>query len=272
MALHKVKIKQFSITVDLKGDHYSSEFWDKISSRTYEPDTIGFIEDRCDRNSDFLDIGAANGAMTLIAASNGSRVSAYEPDPRIYSVALRNIQLNKELQPMIQLQNKAISSYSGTLNFLNGEDPSVLTPIVFTNHDSNSSIGIEILPLASEIERFHKDKRRKLIVKMDIEGAEWRILRSQSSVQSLCDNSAILLLAVHPGFYRPFVKRFRGFNRITLLVWDFRNYWESLLVFKHLSGVAIIRRTNLNLVHHKHQFAALIMAGYHEFIIEFQPS
>lgn len=32
-----------------------------------------------------MDIGAANGAMTLIAASQGSRVSSYEPDPKIFS-------------------------------------------------------------------------------------------------------------------------------------------------------------------------------------------
>lgn len=272
MALHRIKLKHSWLTVDLEGDPYSSVFWDKITSRTYEPDTIGFIEDRCDGNSDFMDIGAANGAMTLIAATNGARVSAYEPDPRIHQVALRNIQLNGELQPLVQLQNKAIASYSGTLNFLDGEDPSVLTSIVFTGHDTSSSTEIEVLSLASEIEKFHKDKSRKLIVKMDIEGAEWGILRSQSSVKSLCDNSTVLLLAVHPGFHRPFVKRFRGLNRIMLLLWHFHNYWESLLVYKHLSNVAIIRRTNLNVVHLKHQFAALILAGYHEFIIEFQPT
>lgn len=269
MATYLVKLRRFWVNVDLDSDFYTSTFWDKISSRTYEPDTIGFIEDRCSRNSDFMDIGAANGAMTLIAASCGSRVSAYEPDPRIHSVAFRNFQINEELKPLIQLQNKAIASYSGTLKFLNGEDSSVLSSIVFTGHDPNNQIEIEVLSLESEIEKFHKDKSRKLIVKMDIEGAEWGILQSQNSVQSLCDNSATLLLAVHPGFHRPFKKRLIGIDRLMNLVWHFRNYYDSLLLFEHLSNVATIRRTNLNVVNRKHQFATLILAGYHEFIIEF---
>jgi DnaJ-domain-containing protein 1 len=30
---------------------------------------------------DFMDIGAANGAMTILAALQGARVKSYEPDP-----------------------------------------------------------------------------------------------------------------------------------------------------------------------------------------------
>ena len=267
--LHKVKLRNCVLTVELEGDHYSSRFWDKISSRSYEPDTVGFIEDRCDSNTDFMDIGAANGAMTFIAANEGARVLAYEPDPRMHTVVSRNIQLNNYLVPLISLQNKAISSGEGTINFQNGADVQVLSPIVFTGHDSKSSIEVQVLRLESEIESFHKDKIRKLIIKMDIEGAEWRILHSQSTLDSLSDNSATLLLAVHPGFYRPFVKRLRGLDRVRLYGWNFRNYHESAIIYKKLSSVAVIKRTNLNLVSSKHQFAALIYAGYHEFIIEF---
>ena len=82
----KVSLRNDLVEVDLNGDYYGKDFWDRVSNRRYEPDTIGFIEDNCDVNTDFMDIGAANGAMTLIAASTGARVSSYEPDPKIFQV------------------------------------------------------------------------------------------------------------------------------------------------------------------------------------------
>ena len=268
--LHQVKLRSQEVTVNLDGDNYGREFWDKVSSREYEPDTVGFLEDRCSQNTDFMDIGAANGAMTLIAASMGARVSAYEPDPRIHRVLSQNIQLNPQIAPLIKLQNVAISSTVGKLNFLNGEDSSIISSIVFTGHDASSSRDIDVCELGAEIEKFHADKRRNLIVKMDIEGAEWKILKSDASLNSLRTNGATLLLAVHPGFYRPYVRKIRGLDRFRLVLWQLRNYRESLEVFKKIRNYATVRRTNLNPITRKHQFSALILAGYHEFILEFR--
>jgi FkbM family methyltransferase len=267
--LHQVQLRNTKVTVELDGDYYGQEFWEKVSSRKYEPDTVGFLEDRCGPNTDFMDIGAANGAMTLIAASSGARVSAYEPDPRIHRVVQQNIHLNSQLKSSVILQNKAISSTKGKLNFLNGEDSSVISSIVFTGHDASSSVEIDICQLDEEIEIFHQDKSRKLIVKMDIEGAEWKILKSDMTLESLRINETTLLLAVHPGFYRPFVPKVRGLDRIRLAIWQLRNYRESIEVFNKLEKYTTIQRTNLNPITRKHQFAALVLAGYHEFILEF---
>jgi FkbM family methyltransferase len=217
-----------------------------------------------------MDIGAANGAMTLIAAGMGARVAAYEPDPRIHQVVARNIHLNAVIEKLVNLQNKAISTTKGKLNFLIGEDSSIISSIVFTGHDASSATEIEICQLDEEIELFHVDKSRQLIVKMDIEGAEWKILKSDKSLDSLKINGAVMLLAVHPGFYRPYVPKIRGLDRFRLVMWQLRNYRESLEVFTKLSKYASVQRTNLNPITRKHQFAALVLAGYHEFILEFR--
>jgi FkbM family methyltransferase len=208
--------------------------------------------------------------MTLIAASMGARVSAYEPDPRIHQVVAQNIQLNTTIEKLVSLHNKAVSSTKGKLNFINGEDSSVISSIVFTGHDASSSTEIEICQLEEEIEQFHIDKSRELIVKMDIEGAEWKILKSDNSLNCLKINGATLLLAVHPGFYRPYVPKMRGLDRFRLVIWQMRNYRESLEVFQKIERFATIQRTNLNPITRKHQFAALVLAGYHEFILEFR--
>ena len=265
----KVILRNDEVEVDLSGDYYGQDFWDRVSDRKYEPDTIGFIEDNCNVNTDFMDIGAANGAMTLIAASKGARVSSYEPDPRIFKVVERNVNLNSQYANLINVHNSAISSEEGRLNFLVGEDTSVLSEIVFTGHDSSSSQEIQILSLGSEVDKFHTVKSRKLVVKMDIEGAEWRILKSDKSLKKLQEHEATLILAVHPGFYRPFKRRLRGLDRIRLFFWNLRNYQESILIFNRMREYTSILRTNLNPVTQKSQFGKLIWAGYHEFILEF---
>jgi FkbM family methyltransferase len=268
----QVQIKSMKIEVELDGDYYGSEFWEKISARQYEPDTVGFIEDRCDSKTDFMDIGAANGSMTLIAASQGARVSSYEPDPKIHRVVSQNIFLSPSLAPLIYLQNKAISAEGGTIQFKENSNAGILSSIVFTGHDNLAGIDVEVLSLSAEIEAFHSDKARKLVIKMDIEGAEWLILKCKKTLEVLKKNNAMLLLAVHPGFYRPFVPRLRGIDKIRLTLWKIRNYRESLATFRLLTQYASIQRTNLNPIVNKHQFATLTVAGYHEFIIDFSAS
>ena len=153
MIVH-VPLSALTVMVELDEDHYGEDYWQRIADRNYEPDTIGFIEDRCNPDADFMDIGAANGAMTLIAASRGARVSAYEPNPRIHSVIARNIELNPDLEPLIALHKKAISAESGTIKFRKNEDSAVLSSIVFTGHDESTEEKIEKISLKEEIENF----------------------------------------------------------------------------------------------------------------------
>ena len=140
---------------------------------------------------------------------------------------------------------------------------------MFTGHDSSSSKEIEILALSEEMDKFHSDMSRKLIIKMDIEGAEWRILKSDDTLQKLQHHEATLILAVHPGFYRPFKRRLRGLDRVRLFFWHLRNLRESIQVFNKIKSLTLIKRTNLNPITEKGQFGKLVWAGYHEFILEF---
>jgi 2-polyprenyl-3-methyl-5-hydroxy-6-metoxy-1,4-benzoquinol methylase len=61
-------------TVNLSEDFYGKDFWDRVSKSEYEPDTLDFLRRHCTQGTIFMDVGAANGAMTLIAANLGARV------------------------------------------------------------------------------------------------------------------------------------------------------------------------------------------------------
>jgi predicted RNA methylase len=99
----EIEINNQRITVDLSNDHYGASFWKKMALNEYEPDTTNFITTRCSEMTDFMDIGAANGAMTLLAATKNSRVRSYEPDPRIFSVLTKNVAINKHLNKQISI-------------------------------------------------------------------------------------------------------------------------------------------------------------------------
>jgi FkbM family methyltransferase len=268
--LHSVNLRKSSITVDLTNDYYGAEYWNKISNRTYEPDTVGFIEDNCDENTDFFDIGAANGAMSMLASEQGARVFAFEPDPSIFKVAEKNFSLNPKLSNRITLQNLALSSMPGSTSFGSASDSTVLSSIVTSGGDSIKTEEVIIESLEQALSKNHDSLDRKLVIKMDIEGAEWKILQSPICIDALKNHKALLLLAVHPGFYRPFVRRSQFLNPVRYKFWQLRNYQESINTFKTISSRAIIKRTNLNPILQAKVFAALTVVGYHEFIIDFR--
>jgi FkbM family methyltransferase len=256
-------------TVNLLEDFYGKDFWDRVSKSEYEPDTLDFLRRNCAEGTIFMDVGAANGAMTLIAASLGARVYSYEPDPLMYRVLRRNVELNKELSKRINVSNYALSAKKGEIKFSKNSNANVLSNIVFSGNRSEPDTKVSISAISDELNQIDTGLEQ-ILVKMDIEGAEWGILRDQTSLQSLSLHKIKMLLAVHPGFHRPHKKFMPGINRVSFEVWRLKNYIEAYRLFLSLSRVATIKRTNLNPVISARMFAVLCLAGYLEYVIDFK--
>jgi FkbM family methyltransferase len=267
MTILNINLRGREIKVSTKDDYYGSEYWRKIQDKNYEPDTLGFIERYCGPETVFLDIGAANGAMSILASLMSSEVLAYEPDFNIYSVAKLNFGLNPELAKNIKIYNAGISSKSGEIIFSEESDTNVFSSIL--SFSANSKQSIKIISLGEILHNIKKISNKKIIIKMDIEGAEWKILRDKDSLKRMSDSQCLLLLAVHPGFQRA-IRGYGFTSKIRRIPWHFANIIESILVFRKLreSG-ATIKRTNLNILTKPSDFAFLILFGYHEFIISF---
>lgn len=254
--------------VDMQGDHYGPKFWQNFQNLLYEPDTVNFVR-RFAPNSIFLDVGAANGAFSLLAGVYAKKLIAYEPDPRVFSVLKKNVELNRSIIQNVILKNGAVSNFNGEIIFSNHSDSKVISEIVFTGQLSQETIKIPVFSLASEIESVHENRNIELVIKIDIEGAEWKMLSDSSVIRSLHDHSALLLLAVHPGFYRPHKKKIKLWDRLTFSLWAFRNRIDSRKLFEQISKKGNIYRTNFNPVLEKKNFVRLVDSGYHEFIIDF---
>lgn len=266
MSIRKVIYKGHEFKVDTNGDHYGTEFWNHLEDRLWEPDTLDFLEREITSSTVLLDIGAANGSICLVGASLGAKVIAYEPNPTVFQVCKNNLVLNPNIDGRVELKLAAVSGYEGSLTFEAGKNSSVITDISVGLHSDSMTV-IPVLNLSTELEHL-SGAYKKLLVKMDIEGAEFEILHNEVVLKSLKKSGAKLLLAIHPGFYRP-VKSFTFFKGIRNKIFILRNLLEAIKLFKEISNYAEIYRTNLNPVKSARIFGLLVIASYHEFIIDF---
>lgn len=147
-------------------------------------------------------------------------------------------------------------------------DPSVLSSIVFSGIE-DSQTEIQLDDLASAIQEFHI-RDRNLVVKIDIEGAEWELLKDINTIQSLKRTGAVVLLAIHPGFHRPYLKLPLGLAVLSKNFWHLRNAMECYRVFRSLEANATVLRTNFDAVRSSKRAVALMFGGCHEFIVDFR--
>jgi FkbM family methyltransferase len=225
------------------------------------------LNQRINNSVDFIDVGAANGSISLLAALNGARVLAFEAEELIFNVAKQNFELNSDLKDQIEIKNEAISDHDGVLIYSRDTNSKIISSIMFGAGSGAGNI-IQIKSLNSVVNEFHQINR-KLIVKIDIEGAEWNIFNNLEVLEELAKHKATLLLAVHPGFHRPFKKLPLGLTMLTKTIWQFRNIWESYFYFKKILSFANVFRTNLEPVKKPKKCVMLILGGYFEFILEF---
>jgi FkbM family methyltransferase len=264
----KISIGGVEFHVDPTADPYGIAFWKKLNSNRYEPDTIKFLESSVGVGTIFLDIGAANGAMTLFAAARGAEVVSYEPEEKVFSVLADNVKLNPGISQLVELKRAGISTENETIRFGRGENRKIISDIVVDGRDKLQETFVNILSLPDELISL-SNKGKKFVVKMDIEGAEWKILNDECSLEALRSIKATLLVALHPGFYRKSLPNIFTTNSILRNYRRIQNLIDSLKTFKKLDRYGSVKRTNLDAVPNKYRFAFLVLAGYFEFVVEF---
>jgi hypothetical protein len=74
----------------------NQDFWAKVDSGRWEPDTYALFDDLITPDSLFLDIGAWIGSTALYAAQKSAKAIAFEPDPIAFSSLSANALLNAD--------------------------------------------------------------------------------------------------------------------------------------------------------------------------------
>jgi FkbM family methyltransferase len=262
MKIIDTDLGQFQIDLSVEG--YSSGWWEVFNNKSYEPDTAAFIKRFVNEHTIFLDVGSSVGNFTLYAALKANRVIAYEPHPKIYLSLLANIKVNPDLSNKIIAKKSAVSDFSKVLT--ETLDRTVITTISGASLDEFGVV--DVVSLKSEIEDI-KFSNKNLVIKMDIEGAEFKILKDIETLKVLKSRKAIILVALHPGFTHPVKESKSSVLKILrkVIFWA-KNILELNEIFNALGDSCKVYRTNLNPVK-KSKAIILMLGGYYEFIIDF---
>ncbi|MBN1251709.1 MAG: FkbM family methyltransferase [Bacteroidales bacterium] len=127
-----------------------------------------------------LDIGSNTGVYSLISkvSNKKSNVIAFEPQPNIFNILTKNIQINKM---NIKCINKALSNFNGTAQFYNYGDKTFednSTTAGSLNKEwrpeNQHSIEVDVITLSNFIEE--NNIKNIDLIKMDVETNEYEVL------------------------------------------------------------------------------------------------
>ena len=150
-------------------------FWNNFSN--WEQNDLDFFSQIAEENKIFIDIGAWIGPYTLIAASMGMKVYAFEPDKVAFQELKKNIKLNN-FKHNPEIFNFGLSKtdtkaylYSNTNDF--GKSESGL--INYKNQKNTKKTEIKLKNFSQEIYKIksYNSNCRIKAIKIDIEGGEF---------------------------------------------------------------------------------------------------
>lgn len=154
-----------------------------------------------------LDLGANVGTFTRSLAARGCEVHAYEPDP----VAWAALVANTSGLPNVTLHNCAVGAVAGTFRLRRSRkfdgDPlgrTAMSSIAFSDprrYRDDDGIDVEVRAFRDVVRGFG---RRIALVKMDIEGAEFDILRQIFAAPAAFDIDSIFCETHERGNYAEF--------------------------------------------------------------------
>jgi len=260
-----VKVGRHSIAFDTEGDLYGIDWWNRVGSGRWEPSTIGWVETSVKEGSFFLDLGAASGLLSIIAAKNGAKVLAVEPLPSWVQVLRRNLALN---DVSVDVFEGGVAVASGEVDFSLAADRSVMTDISRLS-SAEPFVGKIRTATIPDLLAHIGDSSSEVRIKIDIEGVELAILKDPLVLSSLSAVSAEVLVSFHPGFLyaRDDISEMLG---SVLQRWNrTRGVLDAFGLFRRLEGLATVSLVNGEAVNSASQFAALNRFGFHDFILRF---
>jgi FkbM family methyltransferase len=167
----------------------------RVAAEEYECHTRALFRETVGQGMVVLDIGAHLGLYSLIAASRCGRdgvVYAFEPDPRTFPLLVENVRRNGFEDRITPLQS-AVSEHSGeVLLFL--DDSNLAVTGLVASGQSDAAVPTSCV----SIDEFLRADQRVDVVKIDVEGAELRVLRGLSRSIGSASTSLTVFVEVHP--------------------------------------------------------------------------
>jgi FkbM family methyltransferase len=204
---HSVLLKDTGnnyIRKTLNGDVYRMVPSLAVFTDVYELHVAKWLKENLQAGDTYWDVGANYGMTVLQAArivKENGEVLAIEPSPANLEILKRNIHLNGYDSVIQPIDAAVCDRDGGTITFSlidNGLSP--CNSLMFSNATNSEipQVSQEIsVPTISLDGLMSKNKRLPKLVKIDVEGAELKVLKG--AIQLLSSQSApMLILAIHP--------------------------------------------------------------------------
>jgi FkbM family methyltransferase len=166
-----IRLKKYNVEFDVINSTPSlDEFWRTSYMQYWENNTFNDIMPHLDKNKTFIDIGAWQGPISLVAQHYSKQCLCFEPDPEAYKYLVNNVNINS-FQNII-CENKAVSSLS-KLNI--GADELGGGVTSFTK--SANSIECDTISIEEIFNKYKLTNEDISVIKIDIEGYESELLK-----------------------------------------------------------------------------------------------
>ncbi len=176
--------------VTLMGDvtHFTLR-WAYFKGDVYEPRTTGFVLSALEEGGTFVDIGANHGYFTLLAAARvgtSGRVAAFEPNPVVAAELRAQLALNPSAAA-VRVEQAALADAEGQetlyVSVCPGNDG--LSSLVLSDEARERGLLAESSAVAVRTTTYdawaaQAGFGRADLVKIDVEGAEERVLRGMA--------------------------------------------------------------------------------------------
>jgi len=158
------------------------EFWSRVASGSWEPETFTLMDRLLREGSRFVDIGAWIGPTTLYAAARGASVDAYECDPVALQSLTTNIALNPHMSDRIVVHPVAVGDANRTARVFSGQLGNSETSI-YREHERDGTVNdcadTVLVPMRDVVDVFRERQYAasdSALIKIDVEGAEFLIV------------------------------------------------------------------------------------------------
>lgn len=163
---------------------YGLAFWNNVVDGKWEQEQLRQLVELGSSRKRFIDIGASNGVYSLVMAAMGCDVVAIEPDEEQFCALKENVALN----PRFSIE---------TLRGFVSAGPRILLSPYAIDKSQNRVDGLPIIELNTLIQ-----SDISTVIKVDIEGGEWQLLRDKSNRRLLTKSSDLtIFLSPHLGFF-----------------------------------------------------------------------
>jgi FkbM family methyltransferase len=147
------------------------------------------------RDRKVFDIGANIGIFALLAASRGAKVFAFEPSRMVRAQLELNITLNG-FEERVTIVPEAVSDSEGMVHFFETRDGNWGVGRIFSYGHSAGKSSDYVVPTKT-LDHFISELGMPDVAKIDIEGAEWLVLKGAPN--TLADrNAPDFLIEFHP--------------------------------------------------------------------------